>query len=51
MNTVLKNTLAVLAFAGGLYLSLELSSCIHSRHCDGCNWFWCDNYDGSEVAR
>lgn len=25
---------------------LMIPSAIHSINCDGCDWFWCDNYNG-----
>ncbi len=40
------NVLALAAVFAAFALALELPSMIHARHCDGCEWFWCDGYNG-----
>lgn len=46
MKTIITNALAYLAFAAFVFAMLEIPCMIHDRHCDGCNWFWCGNYNG-----
>ncbi len=46
MKSALRNALAFAAFAAAFALALELPSMIHARHCDGCEWFWCEGYNG-----
>lgn len=45
-KVTVKNTLAFIAFAITLYLAFAIPEYVHSRKCDGCDWFWCAKFDG-----
>ncbi len=46
MKSIFINTLAFIAVFAAFTIFFETVIRVHSRHCDGCNWFWCDNYNG-----
>jgi hypothetical protein len=40
------NIAALVLFAAALWAALAVPEWVHSRNCDGCDWFWCEHYDG-----
>lgn len=46
MKSRIADAAAVALFAAALWAALAAPGRVHSRSCAGCDWFWCENYDG-----
>ena len=44
MKEALSNFLGIVLLGIALLAAMEIPAFIHSLHCDGCDWFWCNSF-------